>query len=100
MSSNDAASEVDVISLDEDASSDAVGIDLVMTSGLYFKKKKLPAEVAANYFISDHSINAEIDIFDHIAFSNPGVTSKAPLARAVLGSSTQRLDIDSLISHD
>lgn len=99
MSSNDAAAEVDVISLDEDASSDAVGHRPSDDIWSLLNKKKLPAEVAANYFISDHSINAEID-FDHIAFSNPGVTSKAPLARAVLGSSTQRLDIDSLISHD
>ncbi len=56
-------------------------------------------QLKTNYFISDHSINAEID-FDHIAFNTPGVTSKAPLARAVLCSSTQRLDIDSSISHD
>jgi hypothetical protein len=56
-------------------------------------------QLKTDYYISDHSINAELD-FDHIAFSNPGVTSKAPHARALLGSSTQHLDIDSLISHD
>ena len=46
MTSNDPASEAEVISLEEDSSSDAIGHRPTDDIWSLFKKKKLPAEVA------------------------------------------------------